>query len=200
MNFGVFQDAYTQQEVIKGPRSATGVIGTTMNGVMYLSMPILSALLERSRFSTWKREVAVAGTLIPEEGFQGNPTDRNGEATRLLTRPCKHVQAVCKGFYRAWSHCCRLHRAALSPPKHPRSKKRCRNVDQLATQKSSASVLSSDTSTDGEQPKRAREPNSNRTPISGLQRSGDNRSDWAREPSLPPGLDIAVHMSPDTGS
>ena len=69
MNFGVFQDAYTQQEVIKGPRSATGVIGTTMNGVMYLSMPILSALLERSRFSTWKREVALAGTLISAAAF-----------------------------------------------------------------------------------------------------------------------------------
>ena len=135
--------------------------------------------------------------LIPEEGFQGNPTDRNGKATRLLTRPCKHVQAVCKGFVRAWSHCRPLRGAALSPPKHPRSKKRCRNVNQLAIRKSSASLLYS---ADGEQPKRAREPISNRIQISGLQRSGDNRNDWAREPSLPPGLDIAVHMPPTTGS
>jgi MFS family permease len=70
MTFGVFQDAYTQQQVIHGPRSATGVIGTTMNGVMYLSMPFLSALLERSpRWSAWKRRVAVAGTLISAAAF-----------------------------------------------------------------------------------------------------------------------------------
>jgi MFS family permease len=69
MTFGVFQDAYTQQEVIKGPRSATGVIGTTMNGVMYISMPFISTLLERSRWSAWKREVAVTGTIISAVSF-----------------------------------------------------------------------------------------------------------------------------------
>lgn len=69
MTFGVFQDAYTHQKAIHGPRSATGVIGTTMNGVMYLSMPFLSALLSRSSWTTWKREVAVAGTLISAAAF-----------------------------------------------------------------------------------------------------------------------------------
>lgn len=69
MNFGVFQEAYTQQEVIRGPRSATGVIGTTMNGVIYLSMPFLSTLLERSRWSAWRREVAIAGALVSATAF-----------------------------------------------------------------------------------------------------------------------------------
>lgn len=69
MNFGVFQDAYAQQQLIKGPRSATGVIGTTMNGVMYLSMPFISTLLERSRWSSWRREIAVVGTIISAASF-----------------------------------------------------------------------------------------------------------------------------------
>jgi MFS family permease len=69
INFGVFQDAYTHQQAISGPRSATGVIGTTMNGVIYLSMPFLSSLLERSTWTVRKRHVALAGTFLSSMAF-----------------------------------------------------------------------------------------------------------------------------------
>lgn len=69
MNFGIFQDAYTNQNVVEGPRSATGVIGTTMNGVMYLSMPFLSTALEHGRWSSYRRSTAILGACISSAAF-----------------------------------------------------------------------------------------------------------------------------------
>ena len=69
MTFGIWQDAYMQQQVIQGPRSVTGVIGTTMNGVMYLSMPFLSTALEHGRWAQRRRLVALAGTILACASF-----------------------------------------------------------------------------------------------------------------------------------
>jgi hypothetical protein len=39
MTYGVFQEYYTAHWTLDGSVSATGVIGTTQNGVMYLVRP-----------------------------------------------------------------------------------------------------------------------------------------------------------------
>ncbi|KAK4953136.1 hypothetical protein LTR10_008842 [Elasticomyces elasticus] len=71
MTFGIFQDAYSRQQVVKGAGTATGVIGTTIgrNGVMYLSMPFLATALGRDRWAPWRRTVAIVGTLLASASF-----------------------------------------------------------------------------------------------------------------------------------
>lgn len=69
MTFGIFQEAYTTQLPLGGPKSATGVIGTTTNGVMYLSLPILSTLLDSGRWSPYRRTVAFLGLGISTAAF-----------------------------------------------------------------------------------------------------------------------------------
>jgi predicted MFS family arabinose efflux permease len=64
ITFGIWQDAYQQQQVIKGPKSVTGIIGTTTNGVMYLSMPFLSTAIQHGRSAERRRAVALAGTCL----------------------------------------------------------------------------------------------------------------------------------------
>ncbi|KAK4609462.1 MFS-type transporter pynF [Fulvia fulva] len=67
MTFGIFQEAYTRSHVISGG-SASGIIGTTMNGVMYLSMPLLFTALDRS-WAQYRRSVAIAGIVISSLAF-----------------------------------------------------------------------------------------------------------------------------------
>ncbi|KAK3116882.1 hypothetical protein LTR53_002252 [Teratosphaeriaceae sp. CCFEE 6253] len=69
MTFGIFQEVYSKRQVVKGAGSATGVIGTTMNGVMYLSMPFLSTWLGRERWIPWRRSVAITGTILASASF-----------------------------------------------------------------------------------------------------------------------------------
>lgn len=69
MTFGIFQDAYNHELPLNGPKSATGVIGTTLNGVMYLSLPILSTILDSGRWARWRRVVAIAGIIIESASF-----------------------------------------------------------------------------------------------------------------------------------
>lgn len=69
MTFGIFQEAYHEQNIFRGPKSATGVVGTTLNGVMYLSMPLLSTILDSGRWAKWRRFVAVAGVLVSSLAF-----------------------------------------------------------------------------------------------------------------------------------
>ena len=69
MTFGIFQEAYYREMPFGGSKSATGVVGTTLNGVMYLSMPILSTILDSGRWSTWRRVVAIAGILLSSASF-----------------------------------------------------------------------------------------------------------------------------------
>ena len=63
MSYGVFQEYYFNNWTFKGDRNITGVIGTTANGVMYLSMPFLFALFTR-RWAHRRQFAALGGTVI----------------------------------------------------------------------------------------------------------------------------------------
>lgn len=63
MSYGIFQEYYFNNWTLEGDRSITGVIGTTANGVMYLSMPFLFALFAR-RWARWRQLAALCGTVI----------------------------------------------------------------------------------------------------------------------------------------
>ncbi|KAL9062573.1 MAG: hypothetical protein Q9157_008802 [Trypethelium eluteriae] len=69
MTFGIFQEAYTQEMPFHGSQTSTGVVGTTMNGVMYLSLPILSTALESGRYVRWRRTVAICGICLSSAGY-----------------------------------------------------------------------------------------------------------------------------------
>lgn len=69
MTFGIFQDAYTRELPLNGPAETTGVIGTTTNGVIYLSMPVLSTLLDSGRWASYRRLVAFAGLALSAAAF-----------------------------------------------------------------------------------------------------------------------------------
>ncbi len=69
MTFGIFQDAYNHQMSLGGSNSGTGTIGTTLNGVMYLSMPVLSTYLDSGRWSAWRRPVAISGVVVSSISF-----------------------------------------------------------------------------------------------------------------------------------
>ncbi|CRG87788.1 putative transporter MCH4 [Talaromyces islandicus] len=63
MSYGVLQEYYFDNWTFEGSRSITGVIGTTANGVMYLSMPFLFAMFTR-RWAHRRQLAAVCGTVI----------------------------------------------------------------------------------------------------------------------------------------
>ncbi|KAF2664765.1 MFS general substrate transporter [Microthyrium microscopicum] len=63
MTYGIFQEYYTTHWTFKGNPSAAGVIGTTSNGVIYLSMPLLFAALSR-RWAHHRRASAYAGLVL----------------------------------------------------------------------------------------------------------------------------------------
>lgn len=41
MSYGLFQEYFTSNWPLSGSRELTGVIGTTFNGIIYISMPFL---------------------------------------------------------------------------------------------------------------------------------------------------------------
>ena len=63
MSYGVFQEYYSSNWMLKGSHEATGVIGTTQNGVMYLSMPFLFALFTR-RWAHRRQTAALCGAAL----------------------------------------------------------------------------------------------------------------------------------------
>ncbi|ORY32024.1 putative monocarboxylate transporter [Naematelia encephala] len=63
MSYGVFQEYYFANWTLRGDRDTTGVIGTTANGIMYLSMPFLFALFTR-RWAHRRQLAALCGTVI----------------------------------------------------------------------------------------------------------------------------------------
>jgi MFS family permease len=63
MSYGVLQEYYFDQWKLSGPRSLTGIIGTTSNGVMYLSMPFLFALFSK-RWARYRRHAAACGAVL----------------------------------------------------------------------------------------------------------------------------------------
>ena len=60
MNYGVFQEYYSSNWTLEGNESITGIIGTTSNGVMYLSMPFLFTLFTK-RWAHRRRITALCG-------------------------------------------------------------------------------------------------------------------------------------------
>ncbi|KIW29015.1 uncharacterized protein PV07_04862 [Cladophialophora immunda] len=63
INYGVFQEYYSGNWTLKGSRETTGIIGTTSNGVMYLSMPFLFALFTR-RWARRRQLAALCGAAL----------------------------------------------------------------------------------------------------------------------------------------
>lgn len=63
MSYGVFQEYYSSNWTLQGSHEATGIIGTTSNGVMYLSMPFLFALFTR-RWARRRQTAALCGTAL----------------------------------------------------------------------------------------------------------------------------------------
>lgn len=63
MSYGVFQEYYYHKWTLQGGRGVTGVIGTTSNGVMYLSMPLLFALFTK-RWARKRKPAALCGAAL----------------------------------------------------------------------------------------------------------------------------------------
>lgn len=68
MSYGVFQEYYSYNWSLDGRRELTGIIGTTSNGIMYLSMPFLFALFTR-RWARWRQVAAVCGAALTCTSF-----------------------------------------------------------------------------------------------------------------------------------
>lgn len=63
MTYGVFQEYYSSNWTLQGNKDITGIIGTTSNGVMYLSMPFLFALFTK-RWAHRRQTAALLGAAI----------------------------------------------------------------------------------------------------------------------------------------
>ena len=63
MSYGVLQEYYFDKWTLGGNREITGIIGTTSNGVMYISIPFLFALFTK-RWVRYRRTAAIIGALI----------------------------------------------------------------------------------------------------------------------------------------
>jgi MFS family permease len=68
MTYGIFQEYYIEHWAFKGSQNTVGVIGTTYNGVMYLSMPIFFAIFVR-RWAQYRRVAAFSGIIISCASF-----------------------------------------------------------------------------------------------------------------------------------
>ncbi|RWA13238.1 hypothetical protein EKO27_g1860 [Xylaria grammica] len=63
MSYGVFQEYYMNHWTLGGSRDVTGIIGTTSNGVLYLSMPFLFAAFTR-RWARQRQTAAEYGSSV----------------------------------------------------------------------------------------------------------------------------------------
>lgn len=68
MSYGVLQEYYFDNWTLNGRRELTGIIGTTSNGVMYLSMPLLFALFTK-RWARYRQSATICGALLACTGF-----------------------------------------------------------------------------------------------------------------------------------
>jgi len=68
MTYGVFQEFFATSWTLHGSQSLTGIIGTTQNGVMYLSMPFLFALFTR-RWAHRRQAAASCGVVLACASF-----------------------------------------------------------------------------------------------------------------------------------
>lgn len=63
MSYGVVQEYFSANWTLEGNQELTGIIGTTFNGVIYLSMPVLFALFS-NRWAQWRQTAALCGALL----------------------------------------------------------------------------------------------------------------------------------------
>ncbi|KAI0486296.1 major facilitator superfamily domain-containing protein [Xylaria cf. heliscus] len=68
MSYGVFQEYFANNWTLHGSQDVTGIIGTTSNGVLYLSMPLLFAAFTR-RWAGRRQAAAVAGAVLASASF-----------------------------------------------------------------------------------------------------------------------------------
>lgn len=68
MTYGIFQEYYEEHWTFHGAQETVGIIGTTQNGVIYLSMPFLFAALTR-RWARYRRATAFAGLVLTCASF-----------------------------------------------------------------------------------------------------------------------------------
>ncbi|WZH49438.1 major facilitator superfamily domain-containing protein [Fusarium acuminatum] len=68
ISYGVLEEYYFNNWSLSGNKDITGAIGTTANGIMYLSMPFLFALFTR-RWAYRRQYAAVCGALIASVSF-----------------------------------------------------------------------------------------------------------------------------------
>ncbi|KUI69103.1 Monocarboxylate transporter 12 [Cytospora mali] len=68
MSYGVFQEYFATNWTLTGNPDLTGIIGTTSNGVMYLSMPVLFALFTR-RWARHRQAAALSGAALACASF-----------------------------------------------------------------------------------------------------------------------------------
>ena len=68
MSYGVLQEYYSDNWTLQGSRRLTGIIGTTSNGVMYLSMPFLFALFTK-RWARRRQTAALCGAALTSVSF-----------------------------------------------------------------------------------------------------------------------------------
>lgn len=61
MSYGVLQEYFSNNWPLKGSNSAAGVIGTTSNGVIYMSMPFLFGLFSQPGRARFRRTSALCG-------------------------------------------------------------------------------------------------------------------------------------------
>jgi len=63
MSYGIFQEYFQDHWALQGNRANSGIIGTTFNGVIYLSMPFLFALFSR-RWASRRQLAALCGMAL----------------------------------------------------------------------------------------------------------------------------------------
>lgn len=63
MSYGVFQEYFSSNWTLQGNQGLTGIIGTTFNGVVYLSMPLLFAAFTK-RWARWRQAAALCGAAL----------------------------------------------------------------------------------------------------------------------------------------
>ncbi|KAI1321925.1 major facilitator superfamily domain-containing protein [Xylariaceae sp. FL0255] len=68
ISYGVFQEYYVRHWSLSGNPDVAGIIGTTQNGVLYLSLPFLFAALSR-RWARHRVIVAYSGALLAAIAF-----------------------------------------------------------------------------------------------------------------------------------
>lgn len=76
MSYGIFQEYYSNSWPLSGTSGGTGVIGTTSNGVIYLSMPFLFAALS-TRHARLRYTVAIAGVVLTALSYLLSAYSRN---------------------------------------------------------------------------------------------------------------------------